>query len=583
MPLLAVALRRGPALPDATSAFAAFAAALPFYVGRTPHSWTSPDGRAAFHWILEEDDGIPRVADGAAFLGRPITWTSGTEAHGRAPLAPGFFARPAADWADALDGRCAVLRYADGALEVYSDPMGAYPLYRADAGDVLWVASSPALAARMAGLPEVPADPAALASIIGGGWSLSGEPPIAGVRRVAPEWLWRFTADEDSRVRPLLDLDDLRVAAEAPVDEDRAAVVLTAALRAQADWPGRPSVVPMTGGRDSRAVLAAALAAGVTFDARTGGADADPDVVIARQLCERAGVPHRLMPAPLGGDRNADPVGAARILWALTGGTSTLANGAGFPIADWDEHPRPLWHSGQGGEVGRRVYGDLAADPDALLRLFHARRPGRPDLLTPDAAALVRDELARFLAEAADHGFADATVPDLFYLRKRMGTWAGPTHAAVEPIRDVTSVLWSRRVAPLLLAGTPADRHGERLHRAVVAALAPQLSDVPFQDGTAWTAQPRPAARRARKLTGKVRRELERRLAARRPAVPDAGPDLRAALLALARETVLDSPLSDVLERRDVEALLALPPAALDEWRWQQVWRLLSLAVPARD
>ncbi|MEA2126955.1 MAG: hypothetical protein QOI80_3737 [Solirubrobacteraceae bacterium] len=582
MPLFAAALRRGPALPAGGEAFAAFAAALPFYPGRAAERWAAPDGRYVLHWITEEDDGTPRVGAGAAFFGRPIVWTDTTRADGRAPLAPGFFARPPAEWAAGLDGRCAVLRYADGALEVYTDPLGAYPLYRAEGGGALWIANSPVLAAQLAGLPERPSDPAALAAIVGGGWSLSGEPPIPGVRRVPPEWLWRFDADGERAAQPLLDLEALRAAAGRPLDTAAASATVRAALAAQADWPGRPSVVAVTGGRDSRVVLAAALAAGEPFTAGTGGGEDDPDVVIARQLCERTGVPHRLIGAVPGGDRWSDPARAAAILWALTGGTATLANGAGFPLAPW-ELPRALWHSGQGGEIGRRVYGD-AADADALLRLFLARRPGRPDLLTPDAAGLVHDELARFVDETRAVGFAAADIPDVYYLRRRMGTWAGPTHAAVEPVRDITSVLWSRRVAPHLLAGTPADRLRERFHRELVGTLAPALTAFPFQDGSSWTERAHPRIDRARRLTGKLRREVARRLAVRRTPEAPAGPappDPRAALLAGTREALLDQPVWDVLERRDVDALLALPPDALDDWRWQQVWRLASLSLPA--
>ena len=45
-------------------------------------------------------------------------------------------------------------------------------------------------------------------------------------------------------------------------EPERAAELLTAATGALADWPGRPNVVQLSGGRDSRVVLAAALAAG---------------------------------------------------------------------------------------------------------------------------------------------------------------------------------------------------------------------------------------------------------------------------------------------------------------------------------
>ena len=63
-----------------------------------------------------------------------------------------------------------------------------------------------------------------LASLLGGGWSLSGDPVWEGVERIRPE-----------PPQPPADFDP-----------DRAAALLVAAVRALADWPGRPSVVPIT-------------------------------------------------------------------------------------------------------------------------------------------------------------------------------------------------------------------------------------------------------------------------------------------------------------------------------------------------
>ena len=41
-------------------------------------------------------------------------------------------------------------------------------------------------------------------------------------------------------------------------------------------------------------------------------------------------------------------------------------------------------------------------------------------------------------------------VMALFYVLQRMGRWAGPTHGAVEYVRDTTSPLWHRRMLPHL-------------------------------------------------------------------------------------------------------------------------------------
>lgn len=606
MPLFALAFDPRASVPERAEVVTGFGAQLPFYPGPA-REWKAPSGRCAL-WVLEEEPGaISRVAcagtEMAAFFGRPIVW-EGDRADGRRTLDPACFHRPAEHWAPALDGRCAVLRHDDatGVLEVYTDPLGSYPLYRADAGGAVWICNSPDLLARLAHKGMSTGDDhvaAALAGIVGGGWSLSGDPPVAGVRRLAPETVWRFSAAGAQRAVELLDLESVRAHTGVALDGSRATQTASAALEALADWPGRPSVVPLTGGRDSRLVYAAALGR-FPFSVRTGGGPADPDVTIARSLCERTGVAHELMGAAPGGDRWSDPVCAARVLWTLTGGTASLANGPGFPLAPWDS-PRPLWHSGQGGETARRVVRDLparrSAALDVLTQTFLGRRPGRPDLLSPEGVGLVRDGLGRFLEEMTQAGFRSEDLPDLYYLRQRMGVWAGPTHAAVEPIRDVTSVLWSRRMLPHLLAGSVADRRRERLHREVVGRLVPDLFAAAFQDGTSWTDRGpvhHPRVRRARTLAAKARREARRRMARRRSASPPLGEpaareapaaveDPQARLIALTRGALAADaghPAWLVLDRDRVEALLATPTSALDEWRWYQVWRLATLFLP---
>ena len=76
------------------------------------------------------------------------------------------------EWAPRLDGRCTVVRTDGIVLEVFSDPMGAYPVYKSERDGVTWISNS-------ADLLKTDADsfdPSVAASLLGGGWSLSGDP-----------------------------------------------------------------------------------------------------------------------------------------------------------------------------------------------------------------------------------------------------------------------------------------------------------------------------------------------------------------------------------------------------------------------
>jgi hypothetical protein len=459
-------------------------------------------------WISHTDEYVHLGDDGIAmFSGRPISWSSGN------PLDARFWLDP-----KDLDGRYAGVRIVNGEVTVFADALGAYPVYRRGDGAV----SNNAFALRESSSMRAEV----LAALLGGGWSLSGDPVWEGIERIRPD-------------PPSLDGE---------FDADRAAGLLVETVRALADWPGRPSVVPITAGRDSRLVLAAALAADIDFDTVTGGEPGHPDVEIGRELARVAGVPWRPIEHDPHGSVLSDWRRAAELLWVTSSGTASLADAAGFPHGP-RPGPLPLWHSGQGGEIARSYYG-AGGGADLLYRRFVGRRPGRAEILNAEGQRLVRAQIGAF---AAEHSGA-ADLPDLFYLHRRMGTWAGPTHGAVEFVRETTSPLWSRRLLPDLWAGRG------RFHDAVLERLAPQLAAVPYE---------RPPT-----LSRKVIAALGRRLTSSKAGEPFG--EIREAVLAQPQHVAWQ-----VLDRARVEELLAAEPRKLDTMSRYYVWRLATVFGPS--
>ena len=535
-------------------ALADLAARLPFFAGRPVES----HGPAAWVQHAPEEVGGVRYShvDGdrvTVWSGRPFVWTGETEADGRVPP----------DLSGDLDGRYTVVEF-DGELKARTDRLGAYPLYETEHDGVRYVSNNAEVLRSIRGTREL--DLQAVAGLLGGGWPLHGDPMWEGIRRLnRPDPVPTETRE---------------------FDPDRAAVRLVAATRALADWPGRPNIVPVTGGRDSRLVLAAALAAGIDFETRTGGEPGHPDVEIGRRLAEAAGVPWRTLEHDPHGSVAGDWRRAAELLDLTASGTASLADAAGFPFG-----PRPgplwLWHTGQGGEVARSYYGLGGGDlTEQIYRAFTGRRPGRSELLNDDGRTIVRAQIAEFVKRALDTGHGREDVPDLFYLHRRMGTWAGPTHGAVEYVRDTTSPLWSRRVIDDMLAVPAADRAREVFHLEVLERLAPQLVDIPFEDGRPWPARQSALALRARRaatLASKVRGELRRRVRPARPAA--GGSDPFAGTLAEIRDLVTsqpDHPAWQVLDRPRVDQLLGADAAALDTMSRYYVWRLATVFAAPR-
>ena len=612
MNLWVVGWRAGGGIDPATPAGAlrATLARLPFLPGEDLRSWAAPSRRAAAAWVAHAPGRVGGVEYAhqeerrlALFSGRPFAWGDDDEPDGLGPLDPRTYLRPLRELAPTLDGRWAAVRCDDdeGVLEAGTDALGAYPIFQARGGDgAVWLSNNPSALRPLAG--EGGLDHAALASVLGAGWSLGGHPVWRGVRRVRPGSVLRL-GDGAAEERLLLPDHELARLFGAGLDASAAAATLVKTVRGLAGWPGRPDVVPVTGGRDSRVVLAAALRAGLSFEATTGGPPDAPDVRVGRALCERVGIAHHPLEGDPHGTALTRPWEAARILAVASGGTATLADAAGFPLGP-RTGPLVLWHSGQGGEMARDIYAavrgrDARGLSRALYRRIVARRPGRPELLSPPGRALVLAALRDWTEGRLAAGVAPADVPDAFFVLERTATWAAPTHGAVEWVRDATSPLWSYAMLPHLLGLEREERRLEVFHRRLLEELGPELLDVPFAAG-GWRVARGPLgtrAARARTLGGKAAAQARRRWAARRPATPAAAPATggRAAaapplpaadggglgaLMEDARERVLGAtahPAWEVLDRRRVERLLSRPPEALDEMSRYHVWRLVTV------
>jgi hypothetical protein len=580
---------------DRAAAEAALRALLdrvPFLPGAAVERWGSPSGALAAAWAChrpEQTGGVRYVASReerlALWSGRPIRW-AGDEADGRGPLDPDAYLDPADTWSRELDGRCAVVRCDDSTpvLEVFCDRLGAYPLFAADAAGGRWVSNNAELLRELRGTRD--RDPLALAGLLGGGWSLRGDPVWSDVRRLDRGAVHRL-ADERARDE-LLPAPEVAAMFDAGLDAARAARLLVAGTRALADWPGRPSFVPVTGGRDSRVVLGAALAAGIEFETRTGGAPESPDVMVGRRLAEVGGVPHGPIEDYPHGSHLTDWRRAARVVELTAAGTASLADAAGFPLGPHDG-PLSLWHTGQGGEIARAYYGtgeglDRDRLAERLYRAFVGRRPGRAEILGAEGRALVHGEIAGWVDEQLAARVAPVDVPDAFYLHRRMATWAAPSHGCVEWVRDTTAPLWSHRLLPDELGAPARDRARHLFHLRVLEQLAPQLVDVPFEDRRPWPARRGTLAlrlERARSLALKAAAEARRRTVGRRGPAPGADPF--AAILPEIREAVLSQPSHpawQVLDRGRVERLLSAPPGSLDEMSRYYAWRLATVFGP---
>jgi hypothetical protein len=566
---------------------------------RRIETWTAPSGAAAAAWAQHDPAQTGGVRHAhferdrlALFAGRPIRWV-GEEADGRGPLDPRHYLAPADGWVDAMDGRWAAARIDDaaGELEVAADAMGAYPLFRArDAGGTSWFSGNPEALALLADDPSWDAE--VLAGLLGGGFSLTGDPWWRAVRRVPRGAVVRLRRGEPETVSERFTAAEIARLPGAGFEPARAARALVAGLAALADWRGRPSQVPITAGRDSRLVLAAALHGEFDWEAVTAGVPGMEDVDRGRAVCDAAGVQHHLAAFDPHGNLLERPRRMAQVVALSGAGTACVADASGFPLGPRDGTP-VLWHSGQGGEIARAYYGTGAGTSadrlaDHLYRHFTTSRPGRPPLLADHGAHLIRARLAAFVEQQLGLGARPADVPDLFYLHARLAAWAGPSHGCVEWVRDTTSPLWSRRLLADQLGPAPRERSLELFHQRVLEELAPQLVDVPFEGGRGWPARQSAVQRRAahagelaRKVLAEARRRRPRRRAPAQangdPSAPEDGFEVTTTAVREAALAQRGHPAWEVLDRGRVDALLTRDPVALDPMSRAYVRRLATV------
>lgn len=240
--------------------------------------------------------------------------------------------------------------------------------------------------------------------------------------------------------------------------------------------------LPITGGKDSRAVLAICLAAGLRerLQLFTRGFANHPDVIAGRAVAETARLSHQRVP-PLGSDIPPDwpldlfhanmarlafqtdgGMGGWDLVTGSTVGADTLITGhMGELLKSYAKRPRPA-----------------KLDPIALVRL---QAPFDPLGIVHDHArdhmvAILTDQLAR---ERARHA-RDADLPDLFYLRNRVPNWLGGIRAIKTFERQPVLPLGVPALTRLAFLMTAEERKAELAHFEIISRTAPTLLAPPF-------------------------------------------------------------------------------------------------------
>ena len=415
-------------------------------------AWRSPDGRAALlHWGRPEEG---RVREGG-----PVASKAGT-----------IWAEPAAEVDRApLRARTSLTRV--DPVYVAQVPGGVILSDRA-----MWAASA---ADRLG-----EGDPLHACALLGGpGYPLGGATPFAGVR--AADGATSLEALGGSLLERPVAVPDNQ-----PTGPARVAAALVAAVAPLRSVP-EPVELSLTGGKDSRLVVAALVAAGVPVRARTHGFPQHPDVVVAAEVARLLGIEHDVR-TPATPEARIDVATRIRATVLVADGMLSAFENVGRP----DHSPASVVTAGgHGGELLRGGYAETAAGgrylPGATAYAKRAARAtellrrlttGHVTLLRPGAAAGYVASLGRWSVTALSRGPLRAL--DDFYLVNRAGRWSAAARQAyllrenlVQPLFD-DGVVEAARAVPL------ADRVSGALPEAVLRELCRErwasLADVPY-------------------------------------------------------------------------------------------------------
>ena len=364
------------------------------------------------------------------------------------------------------------------------------PVHLAEVPGAVLVSDRASWAAAVAGRLSEP-DPVMAAAFLSLGYPVGAATPFRGVRALGAQRQLTVAAG-----RPVM--------ASAPGNGTRAggsydavAAALVDAVRPLGER-GVPVELSLTGGKDSRLIAAALTAAQVPFRARTHGFASHPDVIVAAMIASKLGIEHVVTePRPAAPERAPDEADVlARLRSAVLVSDGMLSAFENVGRADPRLTVSPVQTGGHGGELLRGGYAPAAWSPHRPARawseargteLFRRMVTRRLSLLRPAAAGAYLASLAPF---AASLPRGPLRTLDDFYLVNRAGRWSAAARQAYLLREPLVQPFFGDQVVRAARAVPLPDRITDRLHRGVLAALCPELLDLPLA-GSGWKSGPR--------------------------------------------------------------------------------------------
>ncbi len=379
---------------------------------------------------------------------------------------------------DTLDGHFVGVRCTHDRIDAFTDALGMRTLYAVRMEDRTLLSTRLDWIARASGISEI--DFSSFGSYWMGMNQFEPRSLLRGIERLGPGGL--LTCTPEGLHLHSTPFEPGPAAQEDPVDLLRAFT-----------WPELAERTGLTlglsGGLDSRLLLALLLDRGRSFQTHVFGAPDDPDVVLSEQIARSEGIRRRRL--QLGSENIHEVIERIETLAcqknAASPASAALRMGPYEPL-----HEQGLvMIDGGMGEIGRRRYLNRLLRRGSFHRsaasgilphvLFH-----RANLFTPDTTLQMRQglesELDAFL-DTLPAGVSDAHKADLFAVRSRFPNLSGLEQARLDGI-IVNYMPFAQPSFIRAVLHTPLEsRRNGRLYRHTIRTLTPRLQRFPLVKG----------------------------------------------------------------------------------------------------
>lgn len=386
-----------------------------------------------------------------------------------------------------LEGEFSVAYGEDRTLTVFLNPNGSHPLYYVDQPGFVAFSNRLPLLLLLPGVSH-DLDPEAAQWLCYQGFTQCNVTAFKAVRKLSAGALATATPEGGLRIRPTTYADLVSVYRHDSFPDNLGRVFETHCgelagyvKRMHAFYGSRGMMLRLSGGKDSRIILALLLHAGLKDaldDIYTSGPLYAPDVISAQDIIARTGLkgPYRII-------RDMDIYEELRLNMNVIAETLNVTAGQVSvhdfaPIAGFTQEILVTGHQGLRDawfrncptdsikQFGNSMFGMYFHDP------LHLQEESR--------AAFMERYLGVFERFHKDEQAPLDSVAELHAYREVQGTWAAAINVATRTSAPMSSPLLHSRVCSLTLSMPKRYRKNEAYHFMALRAMAPQLLDIPF-------------------------------------------------------------------------------------------------------